>query len=128
MSRDWQMDMERAENFADYQQWIDDPEPIEVILRYWLLETKGICEVSQQKQREILSLRIRLAAEKEHATNLIADLLFSYINKDAECPHDFEVKALEDAISYIQEHGQSKYSLELFENHLKQMRGVTGNE
>lgn len=36
MSRDWQKDMERVENFADYQQWIDDPEPIEIVLKYWL--------------------------------------------------------------------------------------------
>lgn len=37
--RDWQKDMERVESFADYQQWIDDPEPIEIALKYWLQQS-----------------------------------------------------------------------------------------
>jgi hypothetical protein len=66
--------------------------------------------------------------DSDKSTDIIADLLFAYINKDSDCPHDFEIKAFEDAIYYLRSDQSSKYSLDLFENHLKQMREVIGNE
>jgi hypothetical protein len=95
-----------------------------------------ICETAKSKGETlritpdfVLELMDEVVAEKERASNLIADLLFAFINKDADCPHDFEIKAFEEAILYLQEHDQSsKYSPDLFRNHLKRMREVIGNE
>ncbi|MYX21971.1 hypothetical protein GTY77_18175 [Streptomyces sp. SID8380] len=71
----------------------------------------------------------QLEAERERAANLIADQLFAFINKDAGCPHDFEIKAFEEATLYLQEHDQSsKYNPDLFKVHLQQMKEVIGNE
>lgn len=68
--RDWQKDMELIEQYEHAKTlvhgWIpqahgqDVPkEPVEEALKYWLQETKKLCEVNQQKQREILNLQIR---------------------------------------------------------------------
>lgn len=55
--------------------------------------------------------------------DIISDLLFAFINKDADCPHDFEVKAFEDAVTYLRDHDQlRKYNSELFEGYLQLMR------
>ena len=91
MSRDWQKDMELCQQAKDWEFYLtfDGCGDIEengstiasvvgVIqadiifnaleaLPHWLKEVKGQCEVNQKNQREILSLRIRLAAEKERA-------------------------------------------------------------
>lgn len=65
----------------------------------------------------------RCAEEKEHATNLIADLLFAYINKDENHPHDFEIKAFEDAITVLRPHFEHiNYHPKLFVDHLERMR------
>jgi len=68
--RDWQNDMKIVEDFKFAQTLVNGiqpmfhgqftpPEPIEYALEYWLQETKKLCEVNQQKQREILNLQIR---------------------------------------------------------------------
>lgn len=61
--------------------------------------------------------------------NLIADLLFAFINKDENHPHDFEIKAFENALNSLCKHyDQIKYNPRLFEDHLERMREVSGNE
>lgn len=58
--------------------------------------------------------------------DIIADLLFAFINQDADCPHDFEIQAVEAAVNYLNNHHQSdKYNPQLFESHLKQMLEVS---
>jgi hypothetical protein len=97
---------------------------------YWLryLAENTIFDTENIKAQKDWLIK-QLEAEKERASNLIADLLFAFINKDADCPHDFEIKAFEETILYLQEHDQSsKYSPDLFRNHLKRMREVIGNE
>ncbi|MDQ0091646.1 hypothetical protein J2T12_005086 [Paenibacillus anaericanus] len=68
--------------------------------------------------------------DKDEATaNVIADLLFAFINKDAHCPHDFEIKAFEDALNVLCKHyDRIKYQPKLFEVHLQQMRELIPNE
>jgi hypothetical protein len=57
------------------------------------------------------------------AQELIADLMFAYINKDEDLPHAFEIEAMEECLLYLQEHYESnKYSLKMFENHLNEMK------
>ncbi|MNW49053.1 hypothetical protein D3C74_264550 [compost metagenome] len=61
--------------------------------------------------------------------NLIADLLFAFINKDADCPHDFEIKAFEDALNVLCKHyDRIKFNPKLFEDHLQSMRELIPNE
>ena len=58
--------------------------------------------------------------------DIIADLLFAFINQDTDCPHDFEIQAVEEAVNYLRNNYQSdKYNPQLFENHLKQMLEVS---
>jgi len=37
---------------------------------------------------------VQLQQENERLRKLLADMLFAYTNKDAECPHQFEVEAV----------------------------------
>ncbi|MCM3257127.1 hypothetical protein M3664_04930 [Paenibacillus lautus] len=61
--------------------------------------------------------------------NLIADLLFAFINQDAYYPHDFEIKAFEDAITVLRPHFEEiNYHPKLFIDHLERMRRAAGNE
>lgn len=95
-----------------------------------------ICETAKSKGETlhitpdfILELMDEAAAEKERSTNLIADLLFAFINKDEDCPHDFEIKAFEDALAVLRPHfDQNKYHPKLFVDHLERMRRIIGNE
>ncbi|GJM84249.1 hypothetical protein HMSSN139_67450 [Paenibacillus sp. HMSSN-139] len=58
--------------------------------------------------------------------NLIADLLFAFINKDVYCPHDFEIKAFKNALNVLCKHyGQIKYNPRLFEDYLQRMMEVS---
>lgn len=58
--------------------------------------------------------------------DIIADLLFAFINQDADCPHDFEIQAVEKAVEYLRNHHQpEKYGPQLFESHLKRMLEVS---
>lgn len=66
--------------------------------------------------------------------NLIADLLFAFINKDEHHPHDFELAAFENAVSMLRPYfepphfEQIKYHPKLFVDHLERMRRLFGNE
>lgn len=60
--RDWEKDMENYKAYTRSEQ--------KKALEYWLQETKQLCELNQQKQREILSLRIQVKAERERADKL----------------------------------------------------------
>ena len=54
---------------------------------------------------------------------IIADLMFAFINKDEDFPHDFEIKAFEEAFRFLQEHyNDDKYNLKMFESHLNKMK------
>ncbi|GGF86736.1 hypothetical protein [Paenibacillus aceti] len=84
MDRDWEKDMKIVENFKFAQTLVNGiqpmfhgqfapSEPIEYALEYWLQETKKLCEVNQQKQREILNLQIREKKLREAIESLIDD-------------------------------------------------------
>lgn len=54
--------------------------------------------------------------KNEEAINLLADLLFSYINKEEDNPHDFEVSAVNETADYLKEHYRgTKYNEAFFE-------------
>lgn len=60
--------------------------------------------------------------EKE-AARLLGDLMFAYINKDEDFPHDFEVKAFEEALCFLKEHYlNDKYNMTIFDSHLASMK------
>lgn len=80
--RDWQKDMKTVKDFKFTQTLVNGiqpmfhgqfspHEPIEYALEYWLQETKKLCEVNQQKQREILNLQIREKKLREAIESLI---------------------------------------------------------
>jgi hypothetical protein len=97
---------------------------------YWLryLAENTIFDTENIKAQKDWLIK-QLEAEKERASNLIADLLFAFINKDADCPHDFEIKAFEDALTVLRPHfEQLKYHPKLFVDHLERMREASGNE
>lgn len=59
----------------------------------------------------------------EEPTKIIADLLFAYINKDEDFPHDFEIDAFEEALRFLQNYSfYGNYNLKIFENYLNDMR------
>ncbi|WP_411552215.1 hypothetical protein [Paenibacillus lautus] len=107
--RDWQKDMRLMTESRE-------------ALYYWLGQYA-------EASNEVSFWKGEATAEKERATNLIADLLFAYINKDEIHPHDFEIQAFEHALIYLRENYQSsKYDPKLFEDQLERMRRLTVNE
>ncbi|PLS19542.1 hypothetical protein CVD28_03750 [Bacillus sp. M6-12] len=51
----------------------------------------------------------------EDIPQLVADLLFAYVNKDEDFPHPFETEAVEKAVSYLQmEYKGTMYNQEFF--------------
>lgn len=52
--------------------------------------------------------------------NILADLLFAYVNKDEDLPHDFELDAVKKTVNYLLKNYQgSKYSDEFFRGTLE---------
>ncbi|MBL4952076.1 hypothetical protein JK635_07615 [Neobacillus sp. YIM B02564] len=65
--------------------------------------------------------------ENHKAAILLADLLFAYINKDEDFPHDFEVKAVENAVDFLEKHyTENKYNLKLFKDTINRIRSKSG--
>lgn len=65
---------------------------------------------------------IELQTKLEDAAKIMADLMFAYINKDIDCPHDFEVKAFEEAVYFLQEfYTDNIYTVGMFEEALNQI-------
>lgn len=57
---------------------------------------------------------------------LIADLMFAYMSKDDDFPHDFEIDAFEKGLYFLQEHYKDgSYSLKMFENALGKLHNKT---
>lgn len=47
--------------------------------------------------------------------NMIADLMFAYVNKDEDAPHDFEIEAVNRAVELLKrEYKGEKYTQEFF--------------
>jgi hypothetical protein len=56
------------------------------------------------------------------ALQIIADLFFAYMGKDEEFPHQFEIKALEEALYYLDEHYEgNEYNLRRFEDFINKL-------
>lgn len=58
---------------------------------------------------------------------VIADLFFAYMGKDEDFPHQFEIKALEESLYYLQEHYKgNRYNLKMFEEYIKGLHDLLG--
>jgi hypothetical protein len=54
--------------------------------------------------------------KKDDINQIIADLLFAYINKDEDNPHAFEVETVEKAVAYLEvEYNGETYNKEFFQ-------------
>lgn len=52
----------------------------------------------------------------QEATNIIADLMFSYVNKDEDFPHQFEIDAMRDGLEFLKKYYMGgKYTTKFFE-------------
>lgn len=57
---------------------------------------------------------------------ILADLLFAYLNKDETFPHEFEILAVEKAINYLKDSNKKiKYNINGFEKYLEKMKAVS---
>lgn len=95
-----------------------------------LREAKAYIE---RQQKEIADLRENVSAfeslriSSNKSSNIIAELMFAFINKDEDFPHSFEIEAFEEALIYLQEHYQGeKFNLRVFEDHLNEMNKLAG--
>ena len=80
----------------------------------WLIEQ---AEKLEKYQKEI-----------EQIAGLIADLMFAYMNKDNDLPHDFELLAFEAGLCFLKEHyTDNKYNLEVFEKELIRIYEIFGD-
>lgn len=63
---------------------------------------------------------------EEKTTNLLADLLFAYVNKDEDLPHQFEIDAVEQAVKHLNKNYKgNKYSSEFFNGVLDEIKEKT---
>jgi hypothetical protein len=58
--------------------------------------------------------------------NIIMDLIFAYVNKDIDNPHDYEIEIIKKACNYILYRNTTAdnfglYDREFFENVMKEM-------
>lgn len=54
----------------------------------------------------LINLIDRLQKVNQTYCEVLADLLFAYVNKDDDFPHDFEVDAVKNAVQYLLENYQ----------------------
>lgn len=55
--------------------------------------------------------------------DVLADMLFAYINKDEVIPHDFEITAIENAVEYLNKHYKgTKFSKKWFTEFLHEFK------
>lgn len=58
-----------------------------------------------------------------NCADVIAELLFAYVNKDEDIPHTFEIHAVEEAVMFLKEHYQGeKYTQEWFQKRLMELK------
>lgn len=59
----------------------------------------------------------------ERCAEIVADLLFAYVNKDEGFPHAFEVRAVEQAVEFLKKHYKGeKFTNEWFERRLYEIK------
>lgn len=60
---------------------------------------------------------------------LLADLLFAYVNKDDESPHTFELEAVKNAVDYLLKNYRGrKYTKDFFLRVLEEIEHEVGGE
>lgn len=58
----------------------------------------------------------------KEASNIMADLMFAYVNKDGDSPHQFEIEAMEHGLYFLQEfYNDGKYTTKFFEEIINRM-------
>ena len=59
----------------------------------------------------------------EKCAEVMAELLFAYVNKDEDFPHQFEIEAVENAVSFLKENYKGKkFTDEWFQNRLDELK------
>ena len=58
--------------------------------------------------------------------DIIYDLVFAYVNQDLDFPHDFEVKAIENALTYLKNNNADKNYIKFTETVLKTQKDNRG--
>lgn len=59
----------------------------------------------------------------KNCADIVAELLFAYVNKDEDIPHTFEIHAVEDAVKFLKENYQGeKYTHEWFQKRLIELK------
>lgn len=80
------------------------------------LEATATSDVSQIEAYNNALLALEEKAKNPILINMIADLVFAYKNKDEDCPHDFEIKAVNNAIELLEiEYKGEIYTKKFFE-------------
>lgn len=73
-------------------------------------------------KQSVIDEKHRLQEQLEKGAIKVADLMFAYINKDEDFPHDFEIRAFEEGLYFLQEYYiDGKYNLRRFESYLNGM-------
>ncbi|MCK9482492.1 MAG: hypothetical protein M0R38_12190 [Bacteroidia bacterium] len=52
-----------------------------------------------------------ISAEREDYITIVTDLLFAYLNKDSDFPHEFERKAVKNALEFLSAQGNVQYKI-----------------
>lgn len=61
--------------------------------------------------------------EHKECADILAELLFAYVNKDKDLPHTFEIHAVEKTVHYLKRnYNGKKFNREWFEQRLKELK------